>query len=104
MGSGSSKEQGSDDDNNCNCFLFPAPRKKSESLLGTPLPQTFRKRSMDAMPALPKPQVRGRESSRYGGLEREVSLRSATNSNGTSSMLPSAVVHEGEVSSYGSCR
>lgn len=114
MGLGASKQDSVDsnssttgnehDDNDCHCFLFPAPTRQKSDTLGTPLPQTFRKRS--TLPEAPPPTrgVRGRESSRYGGLEVSIGAAGSNNdSNNNGSYingdtgLPAAVIHEGKV-------
>ena len=59
----------------------------------------FRRRTSSKPPKPPAQGLPGRESSRYGGLEREVSIRNPVMAvNGNGSALPAAVVHEGPVS------
>ena len=106
MGAGASKEIDSHsnnehDDDNCHCFLFNPPTRKKSDTLGTPLPQQFNRKRGNIPEPLPPPtrEVRGRESSRYGGLE--VSIGGGSNgiyTNGSvNNSLPAAIVHEGEV-------
>lgn len=100
MGARASKDRNddSDDDDNCHCFLFPAPvsRQKSGSL-GTPLPQRYKATLPPTVPPPTRGVVRGRESSRYGGLEVSDRMSISGHVNGNGSLLPAAEIHEGEV-------
>lgn len=114
MGAGASKDaltitdgttEKEEDDDNCKCFfIHPSTRTKSDTL-GTPLPQQFHRKRATIPETLPPPtrEVRGRESSRYGGLEVSIggsgtaSNNIYTNGTTVDNGLPAAIVHEGEV-------
>jgi serine/threonine protein kinase len=114
MGAGASKDaltntdgttEKEDDDDNCKCFfIHPPTRTKRSDTLGTPLPQQFHRKRATIPETLPPPtrEVRGRESSRYGGLEVSIggsgcaSNNIYTNGTAFDNGLPAAIVHEGE--------